>query len=99
MIVNKAKLNQLEFRPIKLKDSQLPETLKVGEKYWVPCIKMPVELREVFLQDAWMPVFATPHIDAIIAWQSNGDDTALKETISKCVEFSLVEILRLAGEG
>ena len=39
------------------------------------------------------------YIDAIIAWQSDGDDAALKEMISKCVEFSLIEILSLAGEG
>ena len=39
------------------------------------------------------------YIDAIVVWQSGGDDTALKETIAKCVESSLVEILSLAGEG
>ena len=39
------------------------------------------------------------YIDAIVAWQSGGDDTALKETISRCVESSLVEILSLAGDG
>ena len=39
------------------------------------------------------------YIDAIVAWQSNGDDTHLKEMIAKCVESSLVEILSLAGEG
>ena len=39
------------------------------------------------------------YIDAIVAWQSGGDNSALKETIAKCVESSLVEILSLAGEG
>jgi hypothetical protein len=39
------------------------------------------------------------YIDAIVAWQSGGDDSALNETIAKCVESSLVEILSLAGEG
>jgi hypothetical protein len=38
------------------------------------------------------------YIDAIVAWQSSGDDTQLKNTIAKCVESSLVEILSLAGE-
>jgi Fic family protein len=38
------------------------------------------------------------YIDAIVAWQSGGDNSALKETIAKCVESSLVEILSLAGE-
>jgi hypothetical protein len=38
------------------------------------------------------------NIDAIVAWQSSGDDTQLKETIAKCVESSLMEILSLAGE-
>ena len=39
------------------------------------------------------------YIDAIVAWQSGGDNSALKETIAKCVEYSLIEILSLAGEG
>lgn len=39
------------------------------------------------------------YIDAIVTWQSGGDNSALKETIAKCVESSLVEILSLAGEG
>jgi Fic family protein len=39
------------------------------------------------------------YIDAIVAWQSGGDNSALKETIANCVESSLVEILSLAGEG
>jgi hypothetical protein len=39
------------------------------------------------------------YIDAIVAWQVDGNDTQLKETIAKCVESSLVEILSLAGEG
>lgn len=39
------------------------------------------------------------YIDAIVAWQSGGDNSVLKETIAKCVESSLVEILSLAGEG
>jgi Fic family protein len=39
------------------------------------------------------------YIDAIVAWQSGGDNSALKETIAKCVESSLIEILSLAGEG
>jgi Fic family protein len=39
------------------------------------------------------------YIDAIVAWQSGGDNSALNETIAKCVESSLVEILSLAGEG
>ncbi len=39
------------------------------------------------------------YIDAIVAWQSGGDDANLKEIITKCVESSLVEILSLAGEG
>jgi Fic family protein len=38
------------------------------------------------------------YIDAIVAWQSGGDNSALNETIAKCVESSLVEILSLAGE-
>jgi Fic family protein len=38
------------------------------------------------------------YIDAIIAWQSGGDESPLKETIAKCVESSLIEILSLAGE-
>jgi Fic family protein len=38
------------------------------------------------------------YIDAIVAWQSGGDNSALKETIARCVESSLVEILSLAGE-
>lgn len=42
---------------------------------------------------------AINHIDAIVAWQSDGEDSALKETIAKCVESSLVEILSLTGEG
>jgi hypothetical protein len=33
-----------------------------------------------------------------LAWQAGGDDTQLKETIAKCVESSLVEILSLVGE-
>jgi hypothetical protein len=41
---------------------------------------------------------AINHVEAIVAWQSGGDDTQLKETIAKCVESSLVEILSLAGE-
>jgi len=39
------------------------------------------------------------YIDAIVAWQSDGDDSALKAAVAKCVESSLVEILSLAGEG
>ncbi len=39
------------------------------------------------------------YINAIVAWQSGGANSALKETIAKCVESSLVEILSLAGEG
>ncbi len=39
------------------------------------------------------------YIDAIVAWQSGGDDANLKEIITKCVESSLVEILSLASEG
>ena len=39
------------------------------------------------------------YIDAIVAWQSGGNDTQLKETIAKCVESSLVEILSLVSEG
>jgi Fic family protein len=39
------------------------------------------------------------YIDAIVAWQFGGDNSALKETIAKCVESSLIEILSLAGEG
>jgi Fic family protein len=39
------------------------------------------------------------YIDAIVAWQSGEDNSALNETIAKCVESSLVEILSLAGEG
>jgi Fic family protein len=39
------------------------------------------------------------YIDAIVAWQSGGDNSALKEIIANCVESSLVEILSLAGEG
>jgi Fic family protein len=38
------------------------------------------------------------YIDAIVARQSGGDNSALKELIAKCVESSLVEILSLAGE-
>jgi Fic family protein len=38
------------------------------------------------------------YIDAIVAWQSGGDNSALKETIARCVESSLLEILSLAGE-
>jgi Fic family protein len=38
------------------------------------------------------------YIDAIVAWQSGGDNSALKETIARCVESSLMEILSLAGE-
>ena len=38
------------------------------------------------------------YIDAIAAWQSGGDNSALKETIAKCIESSLIEILSLAGE-
>jgi Fic family protein len=39
------------------------------------------------------------YIDAIVAWQSGGDDANLKEIITKCVESSLVEILSLVCEG
>jgi Fic family protein len=39
------------------------------------------------------------YIDAIVDRQSGSDDVKLKETIAKCVESSLVEILSLAGEG
>jgi Fic family protein len=38
------------------------------------------------------------YIDAIVAWQSGGDESPLKELIARCVESSLVEILSLAGE-
>jgi Fic family protein len=36
------------------------------------------------------------YIDGIVAWQSDGDDSMLKQTIAKCVESSLVEILSFA---
>jgi Fic family protein len=38
------------------------------------------------------------YIDAIVAWQSGGDESPLKETIAKCVESPLIEILSLAAE-
>jgi Fic family protein len=38
------------------------------------------------------------YIDAIVAWRSDDNDILLKETIAKCVEFSLLEILNLAGD-
>jgi hypothetical protein len=49
-------------------------------------------LREIY------DIGLTYHSNTIVAWQASGEDTALKETIAKCVESSLVEIFSLAGE-
>jgi Rieske [2Fe-2S] domain len=40
--------------------NKLPETLKIGVKYWVPCLKIRDDWNQ---EDNWMPVFATGHID------------------------------------
>jgi Fic family protein len=56
--------------------------MAAGSNYRYPDAIMVPELMEEFGE--WL--------------QSGGDDYALKQTIAKCVESSLLEILSLAGE-